>query len=105
MLNKIAKEKICPFISNGEKLIKCITDECIAWKNTDKKFSIDEASSLLLEPNELIIWRKYRHRSASEIFNREKTEEELYDGFYKYLENNCGKLEDGYCLKIGDIEK
>ncbi|MCT7513695.1 hypothetical protein [Aliarcobacter cryaerophilus] len=103
MLDKIAKEKICPFISNGEQLIKCIADNCIAWKKTDKIISIEDAANSLLEPNELMLWNKYRN--STELFTREAKEEEIYEEFCKFLEKYKDKLQDGYCLKIGDIEK
>lgn len=91
-----AKEKVCPFISNGEKLIKCITDECIAWKYTKTEFSTEEKVKILLNEEAQDIWNRY-------IENRKDIEYHYKEELSKL--DLLNDLKKGYCLKIGDIEK
>ncbi len=91
-----AKEKVCPFISNGEKLIKCITDECIAWKYTKTEFSTKEKVKILLNEEAQDIWNRY-------IENRKDIEYHYKEELSKL--DLLNDLKKGYCLKIGDIEK
>lgn len=91
-----AQEKICPFISNGEKLVKCIAGECIAWKYTKTEFSTEEKVKILLNEEAQDIWNHY-------IENRKDIEHHYKEELSKL--DLLNHLKKGYCLKIGDIEK